>query len=200
MTRPLRSLLLLSLALVATACGTSRTVNLHMRGEADLHQNSNGDPTPVLVWVLQVKEAGAFEAAEFLALTDDPKKVLGEGCILVDEVEITNGMQTAKVVPVQVADTTKFPNIGLVGQFREKRGENWRVLMVLSDTDSDPGIILSGYGMKVVGQEEAEAATEEGGPSLEDAEMPDGEMPDGEAPKVEAPEVPTGIGSGGGGS
>ena len=173
MNRLLRTALALSLVLLGAACGTARTINLHMRGEANLHKNSNGDPTPVMVWVLQVKEAGSFESAGFDDLTFAPKDVLGDGCIVVKEVEIADGMQNAIQVPVRVADTTKFPFIGLVGQYRRKEGDDWRKLLELSETSSDPGIILSGYGMRLVEQEEAEA-------------LPDADIEGGEAPASES--------------
>ena len=92
---------------------------------ADTNPDATGRPSPVVVRVYQLKTDAAFSAADFFALFDDDKKVLGPELISRDELELSPSDR--KTMEISVATETRF--VGAVAAFRDIRNAQWRVLV-----------------------------------------------------------------------
>jgi type VI secretion system protein VasD len=112
------------------AAGPSAAVKAPMTiaASADTNPDATGRPSPVVVRIYQLKTDAAFTGADFYALFDDDKRVLGPELISRDEFVLAPAEQ--RTIDVSVAGETRF--VGAIAAFRDIRNAQWRVLVPAS--------------------------------------------------------------------
>lgn len=91
---------------------------------ADANADAKGQGTSVVVRVYQLRGDAAFNGAEFFALYDDEKKVLGPELITRDEFVLKPSEQ--RTLDVTFSEDARF--IGVVAAYRDIRNAQWRVV------------------------------------------------------------------------
>lgn len=91
---------------------------------ADANPDATGRPSPVVVRVYQLRTDASFNGAEFFALFDDDRKVLGSELISRDEFVLAP--QERRTLDVIVSDQARF--VGAIAAFRDIRNSQWRAL------------------------------------------------------------------------
>jgi type VI secretion system protein VasD len=91
---------------------------------ADANPDASGRPSPVYVRVYQLRGESAFKGAEFFAVWDDERRVLGDALISRDEFFLKSG--ESRTVDVAVAREAAF--IGVIAELRDIRNSEWRAL------------------------------------------------------------------------
>jgi len=115
------------LGLIASLTACSRTppptpIKVQLQADEYTNPNENGDPSPVVVRVYQLKEVTAFQNAEYFDLADNDTKVLGGDLIGVQEYEMTPGKSQDYNRDV----SSEATHIGVVASFRDIENAQWR--------------------------------------------------------------------------
>jgi type VI secretion system protein VasD len=111
---------------VAPAPG-KRTADVAIEAGPELNPDRNRQFKPVLVRVYQLKADAAFRNAQFDALDEDDKKVLGDAFIARHEYTLAPGDSRRLEIPL--ADETGY--IGVVASFHdvESAASQWRAIV-----------------------------------------------------------------------
>lgn len=134
-----------TLALLA-GCGGKpagpATAALSFTGGAGMNPAPDGTDRPLTVSVLRLKDLGAFNSADFFALSGDPAAALG-GSLL--------GMAQVAVPPGGTATTnvTFEPEaafLGLVALVRDPNGKVWRASAPVAPNKAATGKVTLGPG------------------------------------------------------
>ncbi len=99
--------------------------SMTMAAGVDTNPDASGRPSPVVVRVYQLRTDAAFVSADFFALFEDDKKVLGEELISRDEFVLEPAER--RTLDVTVAGDTRF--VGAIAAFRDIRNAQWRALI-----------------------------------------------------------------------
>ena len=110
---------------IAAAPKAAVKAPMTISASADVNPDANGRPSPIVVRIYQLKTDAAFTAADFFALFDDDKKVLGPELISRDEFML--GPAERRTIEVTVATETRY--VGAVAAFRDIRNAQWRSLV-----------------------------------------------------------------------
>ncbi|MEM5581699.1 MULTISPECIES: type VI secretion system lipoprotein TssJ [unclassified Roseibium] len=115
------------LSLFAALAACSRVppptpIKVELQADEFTNPNENGEPSPVVVRVYQLKEVTAFQNAEFFDLADNDKKVLGGDLIGVQEYEMTPGKSQDYNRDV----SSEATHIGVIASFRDIESAQWR--------------------------------------------------------------------------
>ncbi|WP_269584527.1 type VI secretion system lipoprotein TssJ [Roseibium sp. Sym1] len=97
-------------------------IKVQLQADEYTNPNENGDPSPVVVRVYQLKEVTAFQNAEYFDLADNDKKVLGGDLIGVQEYEMTPGKSQDYNRDV----SSEATHIGVIASFRDIENAQWR--------------------------------------------------------------------------
>ena len=95
---------------------------------ADANPDATGRPSPVVLRIYQLRTDAAFNGAEYFALYDDDKKVLGTELISRDEFVLAPSER--RTIEISVAPEARF--VAAVAAFRDIRNAQWRVLVPAS--------------------------------------------------------------------
>ena len=98
----------------------------------DVNPDMNGRPSPVVIRIYQLKSDGAFAQAEFFALFDDDRKVLGAELLGREEYELAPGEQRT----LELTGPPEAHFMGTVAAFQGIRSATWRALVPI---DNKPG-------------------------------------------------------------
>jgi type VI secretion system protein VasD len=111
---------------VAPAAG-KRTVDVALEAANELNPDRNQMFKPVLVRVYQLKADAAFRNAQFDALDEDDKKVLGDAFVARHEYTLAPG--NTQRVEIPLADDTGY--IGVLASFHDvvSAGSQWRAIV-----------------------------------------------------------------------
>ncbi len=90
----------------------------------ELNPDTSGRASPVVLRLFQLREDGEFAGADFFALYDKEKEVLGASLISREEYVLSPGEDRKLDLPVS-ADA-RF--IGVIAAFRDIRSAQWRAL------------------------------------------------------------------------
>ena len=93
--------------------------------QKDTNPDTTGRPSPVVVRIYQLKTDAAFRKADFMALLDDDRKVLGIELISRDEFVLDPSEQQS--LDVTVGNETRF--VAAFANFRDYRNAEWRALI-----------------------------------------------------------------------
>ena len=95
---------------------------------ADTNPDATGRPSPVVLRIYQLRTDAAFNSAEYFALYDDEKKVLGSERISGDEFVLAPAER--RTIEISVAPEARF--VGAVAAFRDIRNAQWRAVVPAS--------------------------------------------------------------------
>ena len=122
-------LLLLFLSLLAGCSRELKRIYLESRIEAveDLNPNKEGESSPVVMRIYQLKTIGAFQSADFFALMDDEARAIGEDLIAREELELRPGQS----IEMRRNFGPAVRYIGVVVAFRDLEKARWRAFSQL---------------------------------------------------------------------
>lgn len=134
LTKPLSRSMRAILALGATvvllaACAGDETpdpspIELLITASPEVNPDHNDRPSPLLVRVYELRSAGTFETADFFALLEQDRAVLGDDLVNRWEFQLDPGETTR-------LDTSFEPDSGFVGvvaAFRDIEQARWRAI------------------------------------------------------------------------
>ena len=130
------------ISLLAGLGACSRTppptpIKVQLQADEYTNPNENGEPSPVVVRVYQLKEVTAFQNAEYFDLADNDKKVLGGDLIGVQEYEMTPGKSQDYNRDV----SSEATHIGVVASFRDIESAQWRDTIELQQEKKNEFVI-----------------------------------------------------------
>ncbi|WP_422374200.1 type VI secretion system lipoprotein TssJ [Roseibium sp.] len=130
------------LGLLASLAACSRTppptpIKVQLQADEYTNPNENGEPSPVVVRVYQLKEVTAFQNAEYFDLADNDKKVLGGDLIGVQEYEMTPGKSQDYNRDV----SSEATHIGVIASFRDIESAQWRDTIELQQEKKNEFVI-----------------------------------------------------------
>jgi type VI secretion system protein VasD len=96
---------------------------------ADANPDSSGRPSPVVVRLFQLRNDGEFAAADFFALYDKEKEVLGGSFISREEYVLEPGETRKLELPLNAE--TRY--LGALAAFRDIRSARWRAIVRAPD-------------------------------------------------------------------
>ena len=124
-----RFMAIVSTAFLLTACVSNKPVQIfHTKIAADiiatddLNPDVNGRPSPLVVRIYELKNAEAFEQADFFTLYDDEATTLEGHLIIREEIELTPGEQ--REIRRRLNEETKY--LGIVAAYRDIDQSRWR--------------------------------------------------------------------------
>lgn len=118
------SALLVAAAVSCTTDKSSKTTPIRFLIEADelVNPNENGNPSPVVVRIYELKSTASFTQAQFFELFDDDAKRLGPDLVAEREVELSPGdkVDFERDTPIETR------NVGVIAGFRSGNDAQWR--------------------------------------------------------------------------
>lgn len=124
-------LLLTTLAsgMLLSACASNKPAkpapaHAEIIASGDLNPDTSGRASPVVLRLFQLRNDGEFAGADFFALYDKDKEILGASLISREEYVLSPGEDRKLDLPVS-ADA-RF--IGVIAAFRDIRSAQWRAL------------------------------------------------------------------------
>ncbi|HEK1683855.1 type VI secretion system lipoprotein TssJ [Pseudomonas sp. MH2] len=106
-------------------------VTLYFSAAAGLNPGADGTPAPVRVRIYELKNAAAFERADYFALAERAQATLGADLIDQDEVLLQPGRQLQLDRPLNPATR----QVGLVVGYREIDRAQWRSVLAVPPRD-----------------------------------------------------------------
>ncbi|AZO78239.1 MULTISPECIES: type VI secretion system lipoprotein TssJ [unclassified Bosea (in: a-proteobacteria)] len=154
---PTRRSLLAGLAVGAgapliAACSSgppaAKTTSLEFGIEADqeINANENGDPSPIVLRVYELKTKNAFEQASFFELLDSDTAKLGADLVSKRELEVKPGEKSS----FKRESPTEAKHIGVIAGFRQIEVAQWRSLVdIVPDRDNAFLITVRALAVKI---------------------------------------------------
>ena len=122
------------LALGLNACGGAppkpTPAKVTLAAAADANPDSAGRASPIVVRVYQLKEEGAFQAADYFALVDKEQDTLGASLLAREEYELQP--KESRTLELKIAPEARF--VGAIAGFRDLRNSKWKVLTPVTAT------------------------------------------------------------------
>lgn len=114
--------------------------------DGGINPNENGEPSPVLVRIYELKSTDAFETATFFDLLDNDRALIGEDLVTRREVELKPG-ETQPLEKETSADTLY---IGVIAGFRDIDNAQWRdVAEIKSETGNQLLVTVTGLSIAI---------------------------------------------------
>ena len=104
---------------------TPTQVSISLSASAQVNVDARGRPTPVVVRTYVLKNASAFEAADFFSLFDRDRQVLGDALLLREELVLKPG--EARTLDVMEIEGGKV--VAVLVAFREVDRAVWRAII-----------------------------------------------------------------------
>lgn len=131
----IRALLIFTLSLALTACsfgfglGQSDTLlHLSLVASEDQNPDVNQRPSPMIIKLVEMTSASAFNNGDFFALYDDTADTLGPDFIASETLAVRPGETVDLYLTVKPG--SKY--VGVIGAYRQLHGDNWRYLLPLT--------------------------------------------------------------------
>lgn len=126
-------LLLISMALFG--CSAANLVvdpysDLEISASHNINPDSNGRPSPVVVYVFELTSNTIFESQDFFSIYEESEKVLGPDLVNKYEVSLTPGQK--KTYQASMSPKTEY--LGIVVAFRDIENSNWRQVIKVDKT------------------------------------------------------------------
>jgi len=107
---------------VLTACGPEApTLTVSAQGGAGINPGPDGNDRPLVIQVVQMRGAGAFDSADFFSL-QDPASALGGDFISVEQIVLSPGSAQLVTIPISPGATL----VGFVAGYRNPEGKIFR--------------------------------------------------------------------------
>lgn len=117
----------LSVSTLAAILGCSRLPNptpivVELNSDANINPNEDGDPSPIVVRIYELKSIKAFNNAEYFDFVDNDKKVLGADLVGSAEYELTPGKSQKYDRDI----SSEATHLGVIAGFRDIQSAQWR--------------------------------------------------------------------------
>ena len=131
MTRSFRSesiAVIAAMMLVLVGCGGGSgvpkptPVGLLVNADAGINPNEEGEPSPVVVQVFELKDNNAFNRADYFDFVDNLDKTLGADLIATREYELTPGK--SEIYDRDISGDALY--LGVIAGFRNIKSAKWR--------------------------------------------------------------------------
>lgn len=97
-------------------------VKLQIISSSDVNSGNNGEASPVILRIFELKDSSSFNSADFFALFNDDKAILGSD--LGHKSELTLKPGDSKALELQPSEDAQ--SIGLFAAFRQLDNAQWR--------------------------------------------------------------------------
>lgn len=96
----------------------------------DINPDSNGRPSPVVVYIFELSESTLFESQDFFSIYENYEKVLGPDLVNKYEVSLTPGQK--ETYSTSMSPKTEY--LGIIAAFRDIENSNWRQVIKVDET------------------------------------------------------------------
>ncbi|MCS0333989.1 type VI secretion system lipoprotein TssJ [Vibrio diabolicus] len=127
--------ILLLISMVLFGCSAANLVvdpysDLEMTANHNINPDSNGRPSPVVVYVFELTSNTLFESQDFFSIYEESEKVLGPDLVNKYEISLTPGQKET----YQASMSPKTEYLGIVAAFRDIENSNWRQVIEVDKT------------------------------------------------------------------
>ncbi|MCS0308752.1 type VI secretion system lipoprotein TssJ [Vibrio diabolicus] len=127
--------ILLLISMVLFGCSAANLVvepysDLEITANHNINPDSNGRPSPVVVYVFELTSNTLFESQDFFSIYEESEKVLGPDLVNKYEVSLTPGQKET----YQASMSPKTEYLGIVAAFRDIENSNWRQVIEVDKT------------------------------------------------------------------
>lgn len=105
-----------------------------------LNPNADGDPSPIIVRLYELKSAGNFKNSDFFSLFDNESSALGDDLVARDELRF-NPNET-KTINRELDPATRY--LGVLAAFRDLDNSSWRAVKQITEHQLNAYTILLG--------------------------------------------------------
>jgi type VI secretion system protein VasD len=128
LSAPVMSILVMSVLAGLAGCAAKPAKPVPARAQlvvsADANPDASGRPSPIVVRLFQLRADGEFAAADFFALYDKEKEVLGQSFISREEYVLAPGETRSLEIPLD----GQARYIAALAAFRDIRSARWRAV------------------------------------------------------------------------
>ncbi|EGQ7675397.1 type VI secretion system lipoprotein TssJ [Vibrio parahaemolyticus] len=126
---------LLFIFLVLMGCSAANLVvdpyaDLEITANHNINPDSNGRPSPVVVYVFELTSNTLFESQGFFSIYEEHEKVLGPDLVNKYEISLTPGQK--EIYQASMSPKTEY--LGIVAAFRDIENSNWRQVIKVDKT------------------------------------------------------------------
>ncbi|HGS4883961.1 TPA: type VI secretion system lipoprotein TssJ [Vibrio parahaemolyticus] len=126
---------LLFIFLVLMGCSAANLVvdpyaDLEITANHNINPDSNGRPSPVVVYVFELTSNILFESQDFFSIYEEHEKVLGPDLVNKYEISLTPGQK--EIYQASMSPKTEY--LGIVAAFRDIENSNWRQVIKVDKT------------------------------------------------------------------
>ncbi|ACY52700.1 type VI secretion system lipoprotein TssJ [Vibrio diabolicus] len=127
--------ILLLISMVLFGCSAANLVvdpysDLEITANHNINPDSNGRPSPVVVYVFELTSNTLFESQDFFSIYEESEKVLGPDLVNKYEISLTPGQKET----YQASMSPKTEYLGIVAAFRDIENSNWRQVIEVDKT------------------------------------------------------------------
>lgn len=127
--------ILLLISMVLFGCSAANLVvdpysDLEITANHNINPDSNGRPSPVVVYVFELTSNPLFESQDFFSIYEESEKVLGPDLVNKYEISLTPGQKET----YQASMSPKTEYLGIVAAFRDIENSNWRQVIEVDKT------------------------------------------------------------------
>ncbi|MFL0975791.1 type VI secretion system lipoprotein TssJ [Vibrio parahaemolyticus] len=126
---------LLFIFLVLMGCSAANLVvdpyaDLEITANHNINPDSNGRPSPVVVYVFELTSNTLSESQDFFSIYEEHEKVLGPDLVNKYEISLTPGQK--EIYQASMSPKTEY--LGIVAAFRDIENSNWRQVIKVDKT------------------------------------------------------------------
>lgn len=107
---------------------TLTKLDLSLNGSDQLNPDLHGRPSPIVLRLMELKHAVAFENADFFSLYQRPKEALAPDLVTQEELELRPG--ETRELKVSVQEGSRY--VGVLAAYRDLPEVNWRYVIPLT--------------------------------------------------------------------
>ncbi|GAJ77825.1 LOW QUALITY PROTEIN: type VI secretion lipoprotein/VasD [Vibrio sp. JCM 18905] len=127
--------ILLLISMVLFGCSAANLVvdpysDLEITANHNINPDSNGRPSPVVVYVFELTSNTLFESQDFFSIYEESEKSLGPDLVNKYEISLTPGQKET----YQASMSPKTEYLGIVAAFRDIENSNWRQVIEVDKT------------------------------------------------------------------
>jgi len=126
---PLKLFVFFAAAIMLAGCATgpkAPRMALNINAASSINPDLNGRPSPVVLYIYNLKASSIFNNARFVELYSNKQDVLGVDYLGVEEVEVSPG-ETMNLVQRELPEETR--HLGVIAAFRDIDNATWRGLI-----------------------------------------------------------------------
>lgn len=112
------------------ACSPKKTHNIYLKCSASTKVNPDiyNQPSPIVIVVYHLKDSIAFQNTDFFSLYNNPKVVLGDDLIAVQQIEL----QPSQKINIMQNIKPDTKCLGIIAAYRNLEKSSWQQIMYLN--------------------------------------------------------------------